>query len=289
MIKDFSFLNYMLDENKMMSDEILNALLGEWITNAKKYYATKDKTYFIYRFDNTNAGILLKIRNTGDNKGELKDFQPIVFGNESIKCRISNINKEKEQCTLLVDDRCLIVCSMDPLDFTKDEEVYVYLNFFASRVEFRKDEDDYNNHLQKSDNGSFNIFNIAVGELLPPIGIIKGDREHFPYIKDEMLDNFDDSFMIGSGKIVNSSMIEPKLKLQYQTDLPNNELPLGKCDCYEFQSKIGSIPAIVEDDAIQQFFQSSGIDKFKLDENAIIKVYGYIGAFIDINKTKSQK
>lgn len=286
MIKDFSFLNYMLDKNKMMPDKILNALLGEWITNAKKYYATKDKTYYIYRFDNTSAGILLKIRNTGDNKGELEDFQPIVFGSESIKCKIGNINKEKEQCTLLVDDKCLIVCFMDSLDFTKDEEVYVYLNFFASRVEFRKDEDDYDKHLQKVDDEGFNIFNIAIGELLPPIGIIKGDREHFPYIKDEMLSNFDDSFMIGSGKIVNSIMIEPKLKLQYQTDLPNNELPLGKCDCYEFKSKIGNIPAIVEDEAIQQFFQASGIDKFKLDENTIIKVYGHIGAFIDINKTK---
>ena len=287
MIKDFSFLNYMIDENGIIPEEIFNGLLGEWLTNAKKSYTTKDKTYFIYRFENTTAGILLKTRNTEKNKYEFEDFQTIVFGSEPIKCRISSINKEKEQCTLLVDDKCLIICAMDPLDFKEDDEVYVYLNFFANRIEFRKDEDDYYKYLQKVDDGEFNVFNIAIGELIPPIGIIKGDREHFPNITDEMLNNFDDSFMVGSGKIVDSYMIEPKLKMPTETNLPNNELPLGKCDCYEFKSKIGNIPVIVEDEIINQFMQASGIERFKLDENSIIKAYGYIGAFIDINKIES--
>ena len=82
----------MIDENGIIPEEIFNGLLGEWLTNAKKSYTTKDKTYFIYRFENTTAGILLKTRNTEKNKYEFEDFQTIVFGSEPIKCRISSIN-----------------------------------------------------------------------------------------------------------------------------------------------------------------------------------------------------
>ena len=35
--------------------------------------------------------------------------------------------------------------------------------------------------------------------------------------------------------------------------------------------------------------QKEKIEKFKLDKESIIKVYGYIGAFIDIEKTLKQK
>lgn len=289
MIKDYSFLNYMLDDNRQMPEEIIHGLLGEWLTNGKLYHTVDDKQYYIYRFENTNAGILLKTRKTGENKGQFEDFQPIVFGNESIKCKISSINKEKEQCVLLCDDKCLITCAMDPMGFKEDDEIYVNFNFFAHQIELRKNEDDYYNHLHKTNDGEFNIFNIGLEELVPPIALIKGDRDKYPLIKDESLEVFDDSFMMGSGKIINSYMIEPKIKVDGEMDLPNNKLPLGKCDCYEFKSKIGLIPAIVEEEILGQFMQKEKIEKFKLDKESIIKVYGYIGAFIDIEKTLKQK
>lgn len=289
MIKDYSFLNYMLDDNRQMPEEIIHGLLGEWLTNGKLYHTVDDKQYYIYRFENTNAGILLKTRKAGENKGQFEDFQPIVFGNESIKCKISSINKEKEQCVLLYDDKCLIICAMDPMGFKEDDEIYVNFNFFAHQIELRKNEDDYYNHLHKTNDGEFNIFNIGLEELVPPIALIKGDRDKYPLIKDESLEFFDDSFMMGSGKIINSYMIEPKIKVDGETDLPNNELPLGKCDCYEFKSKIGLIPAIVEEEILGQFMQKEKIEKFKLDKESIIKVYGYIGALIDIEKTLKQK
>ncbi len=75
----------MLDDNRQMPEEIIHGLLGEWLTNGKLYHTVDDKQYYINRFENINAGILLKTRKTGENKGQFEDFQPIVFGNESIK------------------------------------------------------------------------------------------------------------------------------------------------------------------------------------------------------------
>ena len=61
---------------------------------------------------------------------------------------------------------------MDSMDFKEGDEVYVYLNFFANKIELRENEDDYYNHLQSTNEGELNIFNIGLGELIPPIGLI---------------------------------------------------------------------------------------------------------------------
>lgn len=289
MIRDFSFLNYMLDDDREMPEEIIRGLLGTWLINAKLYYEYGEFQYFVYRFENTKAGVLIKTRVVGENRLAFEDYQPIVFSPEPIKCKFLGIDEETEKCTLLVNDNCLVAVTMDSMGFKENDEVYVHMNLFASRIELRDNEEDYLNHLEKTEDGSFNIFNIGLGELIPPIGMIKGEKEHYPNITDQMISNFDDSFMVGSGTINDYYMIEPKLKMDKETDLPNNELPLGKCDCAEIKTKIGIIPIVIEPEILSRHLQDEKIEKFELKPESVMKAFGYIGAFIDAEKTEEME
>lgn len=283
MIKDFSFMNYMLDENRDIPEEIANGLIGIWIENAKKYFSQGDNQYYIYSFENTDAGIIIRTKSI-NGKIVYDDFQTIVFSKAPIRCKIIGINIEEERCTLSVNDNCLLVVAMDPMGHKEGDEISVHLNFFAYKIEFSSNEREYLDNLIKTEDGGLNIFNIGVGELIPPIGLIKGEREHYPNITEEMLGNFNDSFMVASGIIDNYYNIEPKLKMDRETDLPNNELPLGKCDCAEMKTKIGIIPVIIEKEILAKSLLNQNIENFELSETSIIKTYGYIGGFIDIEK-----
>ncbi len=284
MLKDYSFLNYMRDENGEMSEEIMHGLIGDWLTNAKFYYEIDRYKYYMFKFDNTKAGVLLKTRKNKDRL-EYDDFQPIVFSSEPVKCKLLGIHSDNELCTLLIDDKCLIVASMDTMGFKENDELYVHLNLSAIRIEFRKDENDYYDHLQKTEDGGFNIFNIGIGQLIPPIGFIKGERNNYPGISDELLSNYPDNFMVGSGTIADYYMVEPKLKDE-KIDMPNNELPLGKCDCIDMKTTYGIVTALLEDDFLKMSLENEGIKEFEIKDETIVKIYGMMGAFIDIEKTK---
>ena len=286
MFKDFCYFSYMQDENHELDTDLMHGLVGKWFENAKAYYETDKYKYFIYEFKDSPAGILLRARKE-DNKLNYDDFQTIMKTSESFKVKIDSYNGEEGRAILLSPENDeIFITEMDILDFKVGDEIYINLNIFPAKVEFRKNEDDYYNHLQDT-NGGINIFNIGVGVVSPVIGMIKGERDKYPGITDEMLQYYRDDFMVASGVIKSFKREDIKMQVEENSGLDNNELPLGQVLNVEFETqKKHKVASTIEEIILNNFIKTDGALEINLDDNPIIKVYGYFSGYIDVNKSK---
>ena len=285
MFKDYSFISYMFDEKTgLIPDDVLHGIIGTWCSNAKKYYETKTHEYYLYSFKDNEEKILLKLKKdtTKEKSLEYEDFQTVLMGSKSVEAEISSINQEKHSAILLINkDKGIIPVTMDTFDYNEGDKVNVFLNFFPSRIELRHDEDDYYSHLNGK-KGEFNIFDIGVGELFPVVALIRSNPKDYPNVDQNKLKQFDDSFMVGSGVVKQTKTIVSTMKIE-EANLPNNELPIGKFDFYEVETKYGKISGLVDDPILENFLNQEKIDSFgPITEKTIIKMYGYMSAIIDI-------
>ena len=286
MFKDFCYFSYIQDENYEIDTDLMYGLIGKWFEKAKSYYETDKYKYFLYDFKDSPAGILLRARKE-DNKLNYDDFQTIMKASESFKVKIESYNEEEGRAVLLSPENDeIFITEMDIMDFKVGDEIYINLNIFPAKVEFRKNEDDYYNHLQDTKAG-LNIFNIGVGVASPVIGMIKGERDKYPGINDEMLQYYRDDFMIASGRIKSFNREDIKMQVEKDSGLDNDELPLGQVLNVEFETqKSHKIASVIEEIILKNFSEKEGTTKIELDDDPIIKVYGYFSGYIDIEKSK---
>lgn len=287
MKRDYSFLNYMLDENGEIPENLEQGLLIRWIGHGDNYYEIEKYKYYMYKFDNSKIGILSRVIKGEGNHITFDDFQPIVLSSEPIKCKLVDIDNDNGLCTLLVDNRRYIVASMDAMGFKKDDELYVHLNLSTGIIDFCRNQKEYDKLLYPvSEKDDFNIFNIPIGELIPPTMFMKNRPQDFPYLDDEFLKKYPDNFMVGSGNFIGFSELEPEMK----TD-DGDKIPLGSCCNVEMKTSVGVVSAIIKNEILQKSIDKIGIDKLEdADANKlIVKMYGIMGAFIDIEKTKELK
>ena len=287
MFKDFCYFEYMKDENGDLDTDLMGRLTTRWIENAKLYYETDKYMYFIYKFKDSNAAVLIRIIKDNEGKLSYDDLQTIMIPSESFKVRIDAYNEETETAVLLTpENNEIFFTQMDIMDFKVGDEIYVNLNIFPIRVEIRENENDYYNHSQKAD-GGLNIFNITIGTVSPVMSMIMSERYKYPGITDEMLKPYREEFMIGSGKITNFERIDVKMSVEEDAGLDNNELPLGQVLNIEFETYRGhNIASVIEKMVFENFMHSENIENIKLQDNPIIKVYGYFSGYIDVEKSK---
>ena len=287
MKRDYSFLNYMLDKNGEIPENLEQGLLLRWVGYGGAYYETEKYEYYMYKFEDSRAGILSRVIKGKENHITFDDFQPIVFSSESVKCQLVDINEDDGLCTLLVDDNCYIVASMDSMGFKRNDELYVHLNLSTGLIEFSRNEEEYKKLLLPvSEKDDFNIFNIPIGELIPPVKFMKIRPQDFPHLDDDFLKKHPDNFMVGSGNFISFSELEPKMK----TD-DGDIIPLGSCTNIEMKTSFGVVSAIIKNEILKKSIDEIGIDNLKGAEadKIIVKMYGIMGAFIDIEKTKGIK
>lgn len=91
--------------------------------------------YFIYKFKDSNAAVLIRIIKNDEGKLSYNDLQTIMIPSESFKVRIDSYNEETETVVLLTpENNEIFIAQMDIMDFKVGDEIYVNLNIFPINI-----------------------------------------------------------------------------------------------------------------------------------------------------------
>jgi len=273
-----AFVNNLTNEDGTINADFVSDVEKMLAEQAEKYYETKDKIYFLYRFKDIDTGILYKVLKQQDNTLNVVDTQWVQFANEPMKRTLLAVHGN--MC-MLTGESGLIIAHMDPMDVQEGEELYIHPYIYAERVELYENEEEFDNKQQKApEEYGFGLDTISSGMVLPLVSMASANAKKLGISKEDLKD-MDYTFSVAAGKLVGYGHEEQIAEIK-DNNAPVKSFCVGFFHNLEFVTYYGHMTTIIEHELLLECFERMGRkDDMDLHADMIIKVYGTVGAVVD--------
>lgn len=245
-----AFFNCLTAEDGELDEEYIEIAEKIAVSQAVPYYENDDYAYYIYKYPDTVAELLMKCRRTGEKTVELLGFQTIIRKTEPMKRTLLAAHEDTGICVLSGESGLLVVY-MDPMGYKAGDELYVHPYIYAAEMEWYPDEETYySEESRKTKAVNPDGILISAGSVFPVSSMMMGNREALG-LSEEELNNYreNQTYSFATGSLTGYERDELKIYLE------GDDIPEG----YEYlQTGIFEVLQVVKEEFVTEQCRTIG-------------------------------